>query len=193
VQSLPALGAWTGLMTVPFAAYLVVLVTNLPSSLVDGLSELLAPFLLVEKAFVVGGLAVLVFAVVHLRRQGKEGLVTSGPYRVVRHPQYFGIILSTTGLTSWSVWVLTHTFGMGFLTASQTTYVWVAELLAYVFLAVVEELFLAKKHGTAYAAYRSHVPFLVPFLNTRRKLFDVLVSIAVFPLLLGLLITIHPA
>jgi hypothetical protein len=62
-----------------------------------------------------------------------------------------------------------------------------------VFLAVVEELFLAKKHGTAYAAYRSHVPFLVPFLTTRRKLFDVLVSIAVFPLLLGLLITIHPA
>jgi protein-S-isoprenylcysteine O-methyltransferase Ste14 len=191
VQSLPSLGIWTGLMTLPFATYLFMMFTNLPVSLTTALSEFFTPFLVLEKAFLAIGLIILVYSIVHLRMKKKEGLVASGPYRLVRHPQYFGIILATMGLTSWSVWILNNTFGMGFLTPSQTMGVWFIELLVYIILARIEELFLSKKHGEAYENYANQVPFFIPFLNTKRKFLDILLSIFVPSLLLFILITIQ--
>jgi protein-S-isoprenylcysteine O-methyltransferase Ste14 len=191
VQSLPSLGIWTGLMTLPFATYLFMMFTNLPVSLTTAFSDFFAPFLVIEKAFLAIGLIILVFSIAHLQIKKKEGLVTSGPYRLVRHPQYFGIILSTIGLTSWSVWILNNTFGIGFLSPSQTMEVWFIELLAYVILAHIEELFLSKNHGEAYENYTNQVPFFVPFFNTKRKFLDVLLSIFVPSILLFVLINIQ--
>ena len=191
VQSLPPLGVWTGLMTLPFATYLIMMFTNLPASLTTALSEFFTPFLVVEKAFLAIGLIILVYSIAHLKMKKKEGLVTSGPYRLVRHPQYFGIILSTIGLTSWSVWILNNTFGMGYLSPLQTMGVWFIELLFYIILARIEELFLSKKHGEAYENYANQVPFFIPFLNTKRKFLDILLSIFVPSLLLFILITIQ--
>ncbi len=191
VQSLPSLGIWTGLMTLPFATYLFVMFTNLPVGLSTAFSEFFTPFLLLEKAFLAIGLIILVYSMAHLRMKKKEGVVASGPYRLVRHPQYFGIILATIGLTSWSVWTLNNTFGIGFLSPSQTMGVWFIELLAYIILALMEELFLSKKYGEAYENYASQVPFFIPFLNTRRKFLDALLSIFVPCLLLLILITIQ--
>ena len=191
VQSLPPLGIWTSLMTLPFATYLVIMFTNLPVSLPTALSEFLTPFLIIEKAFLIMGVVILVYSIVHLETRKKEGLVTSGPYRLVRHPQYFGIILSTLGLTSWSAWILNNTFGMGFLNPLQTIGVWFIELLAYASLASIEELYLTKNYGEAFEDYRRQVPFLVPFFNTRRKFPDVLLSISIPSFLLFVLINIH--
>ena len=191
VQSLPPLGIWTSLMTLPFATYLVIMFTNFPVSLPTALSEFLTPFLIIEKAFLIMGVVILVYSIVHLETRKKEGLVTSGPYRLVRHPQYFGIILSTLGLTSWSVWILNNTFGMGFLNPLQTIGVWFIELLAYASLASIEELYLTKNYGEAFEDYRGQVPFLVPFFNTRRKFPDVLLSISIPSFLLFVLINIH--
>ena len=187
-QSLPPLGVWTGLMTLPFATYLIMMFTNLPVSLNTALSEFFTPFLVIEKAFLVIGLIILAYSIAHLKMKKKEGLVTSGHYRLVRHPRYFGIILSTIGLTSWSVWILNNTFGIGFLSSSQTIGVWFIELLAYIILAHIEELFLSKKHGEAYEKYTSQVPFLVPFFNTKRKFLNVFLSIFVSSILLFILI-----
>ena len=55
VQSLPALGGWVGLMTLPFATYLIMFFMNLPVSLVDVLSAFFAPFpiLIPERAFTI--------------------------------------------------------------------------------------------------------------------------------------------
>lgn len=191
VQSLPPLGVWTGLMTLPFATYLVMMSTNLPVSLPSALSEFLTPFLIAEKVLLIIGLIILVYSIIHLQIKKKEGLVTSGPYRLVRHPQYFGIILSTLGLTSWSVWILNNTFGIGFLNPLQTIGVWFIELFAYALLANIEELFLTKTHEEAFENYKSQVPFLIPFLNTRQKFLDVLLSIFVLSFLLFILINIH--
>jgi len=191
VQSLPPLGIWTSLMTLPFATYLVIMFTNFPVSLPTALSEFLTPFLIIEKAFLIMGVVILVYSIVHLETRKKEGLVTSGPYRLVRHPQYFGIIISTLGLTSWSVWILNNTFGMGFLNPLQTIGVWFIELLAYASLASIEELYLTKNYGEAFEDYRRQVPFLVPFFNTRRKFPDVLLSISIPSFLLFVLINIH--
>jgi len=190
VQSLPSLGVWTGLMTLPFATYLIMILTNLPSSLPTALAELFTPSLVIEKTFLIIGLIILVYSIGYLRVKKKEGLVTSGPYRLVRHPQYFGIILSTVGLTSWSVWFLNNTFGVGFLSSSQTIGVWFIQLFAYVVLAFVEERYLAKNYGETFDSYTNLVPFLVPFLNTRRGFLDVLLSISIPSVLLFILIYI---
>ena len=188
VQSLPSLGVWTGLMTLPFATYLIMMLTNLPSSLPTALAELFTPSLVIEKAFLIIGLIILVYSIGYLRVKKKKGLVTSGPYRLVRHPQYFGIILSTVGLTSWSVWLLNNTFGIGFLSSSQTIGVWFIQLFAYVVLASVEERYLAKNYGETFDNYTNLVPFLVPFLNTRREFLDALLSISIPSILLFILI-----
>ena len=193
VQSLPALGGWVGLMTLPFATYLIMFFTNLPVSLVDVLSAFFSPFslLIPERAFIIIGLFLLVYSVAYLRVKKRDGLVTSGPYRLVRHPQYLGMIVATLGLTSWSVWILNNTFGVGFLSPSQTIGVWLIELFAYILLALVEELFLSKNCGKIFSDYQTQVPFLVPFLKTNRKDLDVLVSILVPAILLLILINVQ--
>lgn len=193
VQSLPALGSWVGLMTLPFVTYSIVFFANLPESFVDVFAAFLAPFpiLVLERMLIIVGFLFLVYSAVYLRIKKKEGLVTSGPYRLIRHPQYLGMILSTLGLTSWSVWILNNTRGIGFISSSQTIVVWLIELFAYILLAFVEELFLSRKYGGLFIEYRRQVPFLIPLLKSDRKGLDVLVSILIPPILLFALINIQ--
>jgi len=193
VQSLPSIGVYAGLMTLPFASYLVLVFSSLPESLIS-ISEFFSwpmPHLVPERAFIVIGFLVLVCSVVYLRVKRKEGLVTSGPYRLVRHPQYLGMILSTLGLTSLSVWILNNSYGIGFLSPSQTVGVWFIELLAYIFLAHVEELFLSRRYGETFEEYRRQVAFLMPFFKTNRKDLDSLVSILIPSILLFIFIKVQ--
>jgi protein-S-isoprenylcysteine O-methyltransferase Ste14 len=163
---------------------------NLPVNLPRALFEFfLFPFLILEKAFVIIGFVILGYSVAYLRMKKKEGLVTSGPYRLVRHLQYLGMILSTLGFTSWSVWILNNTFGIGFLSPSQTIGVWFIELFVYILLAHVEEQHLSRNYGKTFENYKIQVPFFIPFLKTSRKDLDILISILVPVILLfGLII-----
>jgi protein-S-isoprenylcysteine O-methyltransferase Ste14 len=193
VQSLPPLGIWTGLMTLPFASYLIMIFANLPVNLPKALSDFFAPFLIPEKVFIIIGLLLLVYSVAYLITNRKEGLVTSGPYRLVRHPQYLGMILLTLSLTSWSYYELTHFFGIGFLNPSQTIGVWFAELFAYILLAYIEELYLSKNYRESFENYRNQVPLLIPFIRTNRKELDILISILIPAILLSGLIILSSA
>ncbi len=188
VQSMPTF--WTGLMTLPFAGYLVLVLANLPVNLPRALSDLFLsmPFLVPEKVLVIAGVLLLVYSVAYLRLKKRDGLVTSGPYRLVRHPQYLGMILATLGLTSWSVWILNNTFGIGFLSPLQTIAVWFVELFAYILLAYVEERHMLGRYGEAFERYRSQVPFLTPFLKTNRGGLDVFISPLVPAVLLFVLV-----
>ncbi len=188
VQSLPA---WTGLMTLPFVGYLIMLFTNLPVNLPKALSEFFLPFLILEKTFVIIGLVILVYSAAYLITKGKDGLVASGPYRLVRHPQYLGMIILTLGLTSWSVWILKNTFGIGFLSPSQTIGVWFIELFAYISLAHIEELYLSRIYGENYENYKRQVPFFIPCFKTDREDLPILISILIPAILLFGLILLH--
>jgi len=178
-------------MTLPFASYLILTFTNLPANLPRALSEFFVPFIILEKTFITIGLLILVYSVVYLKVKRKEGLVTSGPYQLVRHPQYLGMILSTLGFTSWSVWILNNTFGIGFLSPSQTIGVWFIELFAYILLTHIEELFLSRNYRETFEDYKSQVPLLIPFFKTSRKDLDVLVSILIPAILLFVLINVQ--
>ena len=176
VQSIPV---WAGLMTLPFAGYLIMIFANLPVNLPRALFDFFMPFLILEKAVSLTGFCILVYSAAYLMTKRTGGLVTSGPYRLVRHPQYLGMALFTLGLTSWSIWILNNTFGIGFLSPSQTIGVWFVEMFAYILLAYVEEQHLLSKYEEAAENFQSQVPFFIPFLKTNRVGLDILVSILI--------------
>lgn len=192
-QSLPPLGIWTGLMTVPLVSYLVMLFSSLPESISTILEDFLSnSAFLLDKTCIVIGLLILLCSSAYLRMKKRAGLITSGPYRLVRHPQYLGIILFTLGLTTRSYWVLTNTFGTGFLTSQQTLAAWFIELLTYVLLANVEELYLSQKYEESYENYKNKTPFLIPLLKTNNKISDALVSVMIPAILLLIVLQFAP-
>lgn len=77
-------------------------------------------------------------------------LVTSGPYQLVRHPIYSGILIA----------------GLG--TAVALTWAWlIVVVLAgvyFIYSATVEERYLAEQFPDAYAAYRRSTRMLIPFI-----------------------------
>jgi protein-S-isoprenylcysteine O-methyltransferase Ste14 len=117
------------------------------------------PWLLgIGLAFFVLGLALAVWARVYLGRnwgmpmsqKADPELVTTGPYRRVRHPIYSGVILGMAG------------------TAIAVSPYWlnaVAILGAYfVFSAVIEERTMGKLFPAAYPPYKRATKMLIPYI-----------------------------
>jgi hypothetical protein len=102
IISIPPKTAWGGLMTVPFFVYLVMMMFNLTEN--PPLPNYFAWTTIVQ----IAAILFLIWSVVYLRKEKTEGLVTSGPYRFVRHPQYLSVIILSTFMT-------THRNRVGFL------------------------------------------------------------------------------
>lgn len=99
----------------------------------------------------------------------KGGLVTSGLYGKVRHPQYLGFIVMTWGISAVSViWEFQRT-GLG-LSSGVFGYFfrWVLLSLVYVVLALLEERYLSKKLPQEYREYKEKVPFLFPVPHPKK-------------------------
>jgi len=125
---------------------------------VDGLAMHDTTSAVLGAALFVGGLAVAVWARVNMGRnwgmpmtvKEQPELVTSGPYRLVRHPIYSGILLAVLG-TALAVnldWLI--------LLAVLGTY--------FLYCAKVEEQLMTDQFPAVYPAYRNHTKMLVPFL-----------------------------
>jgi protein-S-isoprenylcysteine O-methyltransferase Ste14 len=104
------------------------------------------------------GLGFAIWARVHIGRnwgtpmsqKEEPELVTSGPYRLVRHPIYSGILVAGVGSSvalSW-LWLIA--------TALAGTY--------FVYSATVEEHYLAGQFPGTYPAYKRSSKMLVPFI-----------------------------
>jgi protein-S-isoprenylcysteine O-methyltransferase Ste14 len=82
----------------------------------------------------------------------ETGLMTTGPYRVVRHPIYLGLILLATGqalaFRNWPAVVIVM-FGI------LPTFTWRAR---------AEEKLLSRTFGQVYAAYRQRTKMIIPYL-----------------------------
>jgi protein-S-isoprenylcysteine O-methyltransferase Ste14 len=104
------------------------------------------------------GLGLAVWARVHLGRNWgtpmtqklQPELVTSGPYRLVRHPIYSGILVA----------------GLGTVLALSWLWVTVVALAAVYFLysARVEERYLTDEFPDAYPPYKRSTKMLIPFI-----------------------------
>jgi protein-S-isoprenylcysteine O-methyltransferase Ste14 len=83
--------------------------------------------------------------------QPEHHLVTSGLYRVIRHPSYLGLIIAVLG------WGLTFRSGVGVIIA-------VLMLLVLIARIVAEERLLSETFGAEYEAYRRRTWRLVPYV-----------------------------
>ncbi|NIM45324.1 MAG: DUF1295 domain-containing protein, partial [Nitrososphaeria archaeon] len=87
-----------------------------------------------------------------------KGLVKTGLYSVVRHPQYLGIILAAFGFMFY-----------GSEVKLISLFSWVALVSAYIWLARKEEALLQEKYGKEFLAYKRRVPFILPLPKATRK------------------------
>jgi protein-S-isoprenylcysteine O-methyltransferase Ste14 len=117
--------------------------------------------LLFSKHFIFGrviasiGLVIFLIAAVQLVKGylKHEGLVKTGLYSVVRHPQYMGITVMTLGST-----IMVLALG----SAPQPILMWLIQILGYVALAYYEERHLKRNYGADFLDYERHVPFMLP-------------------------------
>ena len=186
IQQIPALGVYVGVMTLPLFIFLVLLFSQLPLNFITEIAGFfLISFLslggIIANILVIGGLILAIYSIAYLQRHKNEGLVTTGPYRYIRHPQYTGFLLFTLGLTGLSYWFLSITFGMGWLSREATILLWFGQLVAYIILALLEDHHLAKEFGETFTTYKSQVPSLIPIGRTSRL--DIPISIGIFSLL----------
>jgi protein-S-isoprenylcysteine O-methyltransferase Ste14 len=178
MASLPPLGAWSGLMTVPFIIYLMMMFGNASTAPLPFPDLTRVGTLLVVTTASLG-LLLLIYSIVHLWKQKSKGLVTNGPYRLCRHPQYFSLIIFTLIMTYQSVWILQNTFGMGWLTANETQLLWILMLCAYVVIAWAEEKHLETQFGEQWSEYRRRKGFLFPFIPLKSYILEALVAIII--------------
>jgi protein-S-isoprenylcysteine O-methyltransferase Ste14 len=115
-------------------------------------------------ALVVVGLVFAVWARVHLGRNWsgivtvKEGheLIRTGPYALVRHPIYTGLITAVLGSAIISATVRAAV-GLAIIAISLTV------------KSRIEERFMRETFADQYLRYREEVPALVPFTKLRRS------------------------
>jgi protein-S-isoprenylcysteine O-methyltransferase Ste14 len=104
------------------------------------------------------GLGFAIWARVHIGRnwgtpmtqKEEPELVTSGPYHLVRHPIYSGILVAGVGTAMALSWLWLIAMGLAGL--------------YFLYSATVEERYLTKQFPNSYPAYKQSTKMLVPFI-----------------------------
>lgn len=93
-----------------------------------------------------------------ITRKGDEGLVTSGPYRWLRHPQHLGILLILLPFTT--TFRLTSGFPAGIRPGDILSFA----LMGFLLMAVAdwEESRLLEEFNEQYVEYSRKTPFIIP-------------------------------
>ena len=125
---------------------------NLWAVFTGGSMYLSGLFMFLGGAAIIGGMVIMGKAWRQIRK-GNGQLITSGLYRLVRHPQYSALFLIMVGmLIQWPT-IITATM-------------WPILILMYYRLARKEEKEMESRFGHQYATYRQQVPMFWPRLAT---------------------------
>jgi len=183
-QYIPVAGPWFGFMIFPLIVYISGLLWAHPEFLEAQVNLLLfSERLLFGRIVAVTGFIIFLVAFVQfLRRNGK--VITTGLYLVVRHPQYFGIVVMTLGI---SIMCIQFTWSAD----SEVLYVWLIQVLGYVLLAAYEEQYLLKEHKREYQQYKDEVPFIFP-IPRLTKIPEPLVSMVLAVIIVFLITLLYP-
>ena len=164
-QYVPCTAIWFGIMSVPLIIYLGFFFQN-PCILISDISFLFSSH---EIYIILLGFTLYIYCLIYQIRHRKQ-LIQTGPYRYVRHPQYIALIIMTFGMTL-MVFQTSPVFnfelsidGFAFIFL-----IWIIEVIAYIFLAKIEEYALKAKYGDEYIEYANSVSFLIPFLKFNRN------------------------
>jgi len=175
-QTILNAGWFVSVMTAPLLPYLVHLLRG------EAYLEREIQVLFFAKEFMVGriiaSLGFLVFLLAgtqflwNLTKGG--GLIRTGAYSIVRHPQFTGIIIITMGLT-----VMVLTLGGNQL---QIIGLWLIQVLGYIGIARYEEMHLLKRFGESFHRYKRDVPFMFP-IECRSRIPETLFTILIVALI----------
>jgi len=163
-QYVPCTTVWFGIMSVPLISYLVFFFQDPGILYQDG------QFLIRSQGFYIllFGLIIYFYSLIFQLSHRKQ-LIRKGPYRFVRHPQYFAFIILTLGLTLISFETSpVFNFNLGNLEGKTILFlIWIGEVLAYIVLGKIEEVALKARYGDEFSRYANEVPFIVPFLKIK--------------------------
>lgn len=167
LQYVPCASIWFGIMSIPLISYLI-LFFQYPGILQHDFLF----FLGYEGAIIAFlGLGLYLYCLIfHLSH--RKQLMRTGPYKIVRHPQYLAFILMTLGLTvicfqTYPILEFDSPFMNPYLIIF---YIWLLEVVAYIVLGAIEDLALKAKYRDEFIEYKHKVPFMIPFLKLRRSL-----------------------
>ena len=103
--------------------------------------------------FVIGIMLILYgLKVIVVHRTKGDVLVTTGPYRWIRHPQHLGIIMS----------LLAPALSFSYIRPSDIVS-WSLIAFGLIVSADLEEVSLSKRFGEKFDEYRSKVSFMIPY------------------------------
>jgi protein-S-isoprenylcysteine O-methyltransferase Ste14 len=188
MQSIYNMGIFFGFMTIPLLPYVwhVLTDSNYANALRFNAEFMLFAFekVWVGRIIAFVGVAVLLVAAAQFlwSRIKGSGLIQSGLYSRIRHPQFTGIILITVGLI-----VMIATWGDYYPRSKlQDMTVWLLQVLGYIAIAKYEDWSLLKKFGDSYRQYQQNVPFLFPIKPPKRipeTLFTILIAALIWAVL----------
>ncbi|MFX0073820.1 MAG: methyltransferase family protein [Candidatus Hermodarchaeota archaeon] len=166
-QYVPCTAIWFGIMSVPLLAY-IFLYIQFPHILWYDLR-----FLIRTQGFpiVLFGLSLYLYSLIYqLSHRGR--LLTKGPYKLMRHPQYLAFIIMTLGMTivafqTAPIFEISVSYEYSY---SILTLIWIIEVIAYISLGKIEEIALKAKYGDGFLEYKKKVAFIIPFLKLPGKI-----------------------
>ena len=175
-------GDWAiSVMAIPLLPYLVWLANDFMQGVSPNL-EWDIYLLFFAREFMVGRIIAIVGVVIFLmaafqflreRAKGKR-LIKTGLYSLVRHPQYFGIIIITIGLN-----VMVLTIGSNQL---ELIFLWLVQVAGYMILAKYEEKHLEKEFAEQFRRYEATVPFMLPIKGPSKipeTMFTLLIAVII--------------
>ena len=133
---------------------------------IDYHPDLIYPLLLTELIIFTCGFALFLYGLIHLAKAKKEkiDIAQTGPYKYIRHPQNFGIIIFSFPFC------LYVPFFSDLGIRAGDIFSWMLFVLLIIIYSDIEEINMLKKYPDKYSLYKANTGFFTPIIiKTKRE------------------------